>query len=45
MSLDFYPAQYGRFTNPFTEYVSTVKADETADDLSDMLSFNQSSCC
>lgn len=41
MSLDFYPAQYGRFTNPFNNFVSPIKADETADDLSDMLSFNQ----
>ena len=43
MSLDFYPAKYGRFTNPFSDFVSPIKADETADDLSDMLSFNQSS--
>ena len=43
MSLDFYPAQSGRFTNPFNDHIATVKADETADDLSDMLSFNQSS--
>ena len=43
MSLDFYPAQYGRFTNPFNNFVSPIKADETADDLSDMLSFNGNS--
>ena len=43
MSLDFYPAQAGRFTNPFNDQVATLKADEPAADLSDMLSFNQSS--
>lgn len=43
MSLDFYPAQSGRFTNPFNNHIATVKADETADDLRDMLSFNQAS--
>lgn len=43
MSLDFYPAQSRRFTNPFNDQVATVKADEPAADLSDMLSFNQSS--
>ena len=42
MSLDFYPAKYGRFTNPFNVRFP-IKADETADDLSDMFSFNQSS--
>jgi|GEM_PF-3055367 len=43
MSLDFYPAQSGRFTNPFNNQIATVKADEPAEDLSDMLSFNQTS--
>ena len=43
MSLDFYPAQAGRFTNGFNDYIARVKADETADDLSDMLSFSQDS--
>lgn len=43
MSLDFYPAQSGLFTNPHNDYIATVKADDTADDLSDMASFNQSS--
>lgn len=43
MSLDFYPAQFGRFTNPFNDYVATVKADEPAEDYSDVVSFNQSS--
>jgi hypothetical protein len=43
MSLDFYPAQSGRFTNPFNDHIATLKADEPADDLSDMLSFNQAS--
>lgn len=42
MSLDFYPAQAGRFTNGFNDFIVRVKADETAEDLSDMLSFNQS---
>jgi hypothetical protein len=43
MSLDFYPAQFGRFPNPFNDHIATVKADEPAADLSDMLSFNQAS--
>lgn len=43
MSLSFYPAQYGRFTNPFNNFISPVKADEPAEDLSDMLSFNNNS--
>ena len=43
MSLDFYPAQKGSFTNPHTGRSETLKVDETAEDLSDMLSFNQSS--
>lgn len=43
MSLDFYPAQSGRFTNPFTDQIAIVKADEPADDFSDVVSFNQSS--
>ncbi|MEL7223993.1 MAG: hypothetical protein AAGL17_03805 [Cyanobacteria bacterium J06576_12] len=43
MSLDFYPAQSGQFTNPFDNQIDTIKADEPAEDLSDMLSFNQSS--
>jgi len=43
MSLDFYPAQSGRFTNPFNSQIATVKADEPADDLSDIVSFSQSS--
>lgn len=42
MSLDFYPAQAGRFANPFNNYIATVRADETDEDCSDMLSFNQS---
>lgn len=43
MSLDFYPAQSGLFMNPHNDHITTIKADETADDCSDMLSFNQSS--
>ena len=43
MSLDFYPAQSGRFTNPFSNQIATLKADEPAEDFSDMVSFNQSS--
>jgi hypothetical protein len=43
MSLAFYPARSGRFTNPFNDQIATVKADEPAADLSDMLSFNQAS--
>ena len=43
MSLDFYPAQAGRFTNGFNNFTTVVKADETADDLSDMCSFSQDS--
>ena len=44
MSLDFYPAQAGRFTNGFNDYIARVKADEiAADDLSNMLSFSQDS--
>jgi len=43
MSLDFYPAQSGRFTNHFNNQIATVKADEPTEDLSDMLSFNQTS--
>lgn len=43
MSLDFYPAQAGLFMNPHNDHIATVKADETAEDLSDMLSFNQGS--
>ena len=43
MSLDFYPAQSGRFTNPFNDQIATVQADEPTDDFSDVLSFNQSS--
>ena len=43
MSLDFYPAQSGRFINPFNDQVATVKADEPAEDYSDVVSFNQSS--
>lgn len=42
MSLDFYPAQSGRFTNGFNDCIARIKADETAEDFSDMLSFNQS---
>lgn len=43
MSLDFYPAQSGRFTNPFNDRIATVKADDPAEDYSDVVSFNQSS--
>lgn len=43
MSLDFYPAQSGRFINPVNNQISTIKADEPADDFSDVVSFNQSS--
>lgn len=42
MSLDFYPAQAGLFINPHNDHIATIKADETADDCSGMLSFNQS---
>ena len=41
MSLDFYPAQCGRFPNPFNDQIATLKADEPADDFSDVVSFNQ----
>lgn len=37
MTLDFYPAQAGRFYQ-----IATIKADEPAEDFSDMLSFSQS---
>ncbi|PZO16889.1 MAG: hypothetical protein DCF25_11890 [Leptolyngbya foveolarum] len=43
MSLDFYPAQAGRFSNLSTHQIDTLKADEPMEDFSDMLSFNQSS--
>lgn len=43
MSLDFYPAQLGHFTNPFNDQIATVRADEPAEDYSDVVSFNQSS--
>ena len=43
MSLDCYPAQFGRFTNPFNDQIATVKADAPAEDYSDVVSFNQSS--
>lgn len=43
MSLDFYSAQSGLFTNPFNDQIATVKADEPAADFSDVVSFNQSS--
>ncbi|MEO0644724.1 MAG: hypothetical protein AAFZ17_01000 [Cyanobacteria bacterium J06650_10] len=42
MSLDFYPAKSGLFTNPYNGLVSSIKADEPAEDYSDVLSFNQS---
>lgn len=42
MSLDFYPAQSSRFTNGFNDFIDRIKADETAEDFSDMLSFNRS---
>lgn len=41
VSLDFYPAKFGLFTNPYNSFISTVKADEPAEDYSDVLSFNQ----
>ena len=43
MSLDFYPAQSGCFTNPFNDQIATVKADAPAEDYRDVVSFNQSS--
>ena len=43
MSLDFYPARSGCFTNPFNDQIATVKADAPAEDYSDVVSFNQSS--
>ena len=43
MSLDFYSAQSGRFTNPFNNKIATIKTDEPTADFSDMVSFNQSS--
>jgi len=43
MSLDFYPAQSGLFTNPFNDHIATVKAEEPAEDFSDVVLFNQSS--
>ena len=43
MSLDFNPAQARRFTNPFNDQISTIKADEPAEDYSDVVSFNQNS--
>ncbi|MEM9944873.1 MAG: hypothetical protein AAF810_02285 [Cyanobacteria bacterium P01_D01_bin.36] len=42
MSLDFYPAKIGLFTNSNNGIATTVKADEPAEDYSDVLSFNQS---
>lgn len=43
MSLDFYPARSGCFTNPFNDQIATVKADAPAEDYRDVVSFNQSS--
>ncbi|EDX82532.1 hypothetical protein S7335_1236 [Synechococcus sp. PCC 7335] len=43
MSLDFYPAQFGCFTNPFNNQIETIKADEPADDFSVVVSMNQAS--
>ena len=43
MSLDFYSAQFGCFTNPFNNQIATVKADAPAEDYRDVVSFNQSS--